>query len=122
MEDALAVRASEVKEQRERRLDAKRDREAARLRGTLTDLKASIQRRLEELESGLDEDQLRLFDSFDAEERERFDADISALRRRINQIDDDITQEIENLNARYAVRDIHWFPVAVEIAVPLGEV
>ena len=118
LEEALAARASEVKEQRERRLDAKRDREATRLRGTLTDLKTSIQRRLDELESGLDADQLRLFDP---EEQERFDADISALRRRIEQIDDDIAQEIENIEKRYAVRDIHWFPVAVEIAVPLGE-
>lgn len=119
LEQALATRAEEVRAQRERRLDAKRDREAARLQGTLTDLKTSIQRRLDELESSPDTEQLRLFD---AEEREQFEADIAALRRRIDQIDDDIATEIKNLEERYRVRDIHWFPVAVEVVVPLGEV
>ncbi len=59
---------------------------------------------------------------FDAEERERFQADIAALRRRLGEIDNDINREVANLIARYKVRDIHWFPVAVEIVVPLGEV
>ena len=119
LEQALTARADEVREQRRRRLDAKRDREAARLRGTLTDLKTSIQRRLDELEASPDTEQLRLFD---AEEREQFEADIAALRRRIDQIDGDIATEIKNLEERYKVRDIHPFPVAVEIVVPLGEV
>ncbi|WP_420435491.1 DISARM system SNF2-like helicase DrmD [Candidatus Poriferisocius sp.] len=117
LEQALAARAEEVRDQRERRLDAKRDREAARLQGTLTDLKTSIQKRLDELESSSDAEQLRLFD---AEEREQFEADIAALRRRIHQIDGDMATEVKNLEARYKVRDIHWFPVAVEIVVPLG--
>lgn len=119
LELALAARAEEIRDQRERRLDAKRDREAARLQGTLTDLKTSIQRRLEDLESSPDTEQLRLFD---AEEREQFEADVAALRRRIDQIDDDIATEIKNLEERYRVRDIHWFPVAIEVVVPLGEV
>ncbi len=58
---------------------------------------------------------------FDAEERERFQSDIAVLRRRLGEIDDDIKREVDNLMARYKVRGIHWFPVAVEIVVPLGE-
>ncbi|MCY3968278.1 MAG: hypothetical protein OXE93_01755 [bacterium] len=119
LEQALAARAEEVHDQRERRLDTKRGREADRLRSTLTDLKESIRRRLDDLESGDNSFQLALFDH---EESERFQADIAALRRRLDEIDDDIDTEINNLMARYKVRDIHWFPVAVEIVVPLGEI
>lgn len=56
------------------------------------------------------------------EERERFQTDIAALSRRLDEIDDDIDREVHNLMARYKVRNIHWFPVAVETVVPLGEV
>lgn len=115
LEEALKARAGEIRDQRERRMDAKRDREADRLRGTLNDLKDSIRRRLEEIESEAAAEQLRLFDP---EERQRFETDIKALRDRVERIDDDIAAEIENLSRRYAVRDINWFPVAVELLVP----
>ena len=72
---------------------------------------------MDELESSSDAEQLHLFD---AEEKEQFEADIAALRRRIHQIDGDMSTEVKNLEARYKVREIHWFPVAVEIVVPLG--
>ena len=115
LEEALRIRADEIRGQRERRMDAKRDREADRLRGTLSDLKTSIRRRLEEIESAALAEQLQLFDP---EERQRFETDVAALRSRIERIDDDIAVEIENLHGRYRVRDINWFPVAVELLVP----
>ena len=115
LEEALRIRAGEIRGQRERRMDAKRDREADRLRGTLSDLKTSIRRRLEEIESAPAVEQLPLFDP---EERQRFETDVAALRNRIERIDDDIAAEIQNLHQRYRVRDINWFPVAVELLVP----
>lgn len=115
LEEALRIRAGEIRGQRERRMDAKRDREADRLRGALSDLKTSIRRRLEEIESAPAVEQLPLFDP---EERQRFETDVAALRNRIERIDNDIAAEIQNLHQRYRVRDINWFPVAVELLVP----
>ena len=117
LESAVSARAEEVRSQRERRLDAKRDREAARLRGTLNDLRVSIQRKLQEFEDEAADLQLTLFeDDADGYQRLRFDMD--ALRERFARIDGDIDREVGNLQRRYEVRDIHWFPVAAEILVP----
>lgn len=118
LEEALRTRADEMREQRSRRMDAKRDTEEKRLRGTLTDLQASIQRRLQELEKSEAVEQLRLFDT---DERRQFDADVHALRERVARIGIDTEAEVEILRRRYAVRDVNWFPVAVEILVPRGE-
>ncbi len=63
-------------------------------------------------------EQLRLFDN---DERRQFDADVRALRERIERIDPDTESEVAILRSRYAVRDVHWFPVAVEILVPRSE-
>ena len=63
-------------------------------------------------------EQLRLFDT---DERRQFDADVRALRDRARRIGDDIDKEVEILRRRYEVRDVNWFPVAVEFLVPQGE-
>lgn len=118
LEEALRVRSEEVRDQRSRRMDAKRDTEEKRLRGTLADLQASIQRRLNELEQSENVTQLRLFD---IEERRQFDADVRALRARVEQLAEDVEKEVGILRRRYAVRDVNWFPVAVELLVPTGE-
>ena len=99
-------------------MDAKRDAEEKRLRGTLADLQASITRRLDELERSDEAEQLRLFDD---DERRQFEADVRALRERVERIGTDVEAEVEILRRRYAVRDVNWFPVAVEILVPEGE-
>lgn len=118
LESALRVRAEEIREQRGRAIDVKREAEERRLRGTLEDLKSSIQRCLDELERSDNVEQLRFFDT---EERRQFDADVGALRDRVSQIDTDIDTEVRNLRRRYAVRDVNWFPVAVEFLVPAGK-
>lgn len=118
LEEALRVRAEEMRQQRGRAMDAKRDAEEKRLRGTLADLQSSIQRRLDELENSDIVGQLLLFDM---EERRQFDADIRALRDRVRRIGDEADKEVEILERRYAVRDVNWFPVAVEFLVPRGE-
>lgn len=118
LEEALRARADDVRGQRERQMDDKRDREERRLRGTLADLKVSIRKRLDELETSEAAAQLRLFDD---EEAKRFGADARALRERIEHLDADVEAEVEVLRRRYAVRDVNWFPVAVEILVPEGE-
>ena len=118
LQEALRVRAEEMREQRSRAMDAKRDAEEKRLRGTLADLQSSIQRRLDELERSDPVEQLRLFDT---DERHQFEADVRALRDRVESIGADADKEVEILRRRYAVRDVNWFPVAVEILVPSGE-
>ena len=119
LEEALRVRAEEMREQRSRRMDAKREAEEKRLRGTLADLQSSIQRRLDELQESENVQQLRL--EFDSDERKQFDADAKALQERIERIGDDVDKEVDILRRRYAVRDVNWFPVAVELLVPRGE-
>ena len=118
LQEALRVRAEEMREQRSRAMDAKREAEERRLRGTLADLQSSIQRRLDELERSDNVEQLRLFDT---DERRQFDADVGALRDRVQRIGADADKEVEILRSRYAVRDVNWFPVAVEFLVPHGE-
>ena len=118
LQDALEARAQEVLDQRNRRMDAKRASEEERLRGTLTDLQSSIQRRLNEIEQSEQVEQLRLFDTG---ERQQFEADVRALRARIERIGDDIDKEVEILRRRYEVRDVNWFPVGVEFLIPGGE-
>ena len=120
LEQALMARAEEVRDQRSRRMDAKRDDEEKRLRGTLTDLRQSIERRLAEFERSELAEQLRLPD-FDEEEQRQFKADVDALRKRIERIDSDADREAEILRRRYNVRDVNWFPIAVEILVPATE-
>ena len=117
LQDALEARAGEVRDQRGRAIDNKRSREEQRLRGTLEDLKTSIVRRLDELERSENVEQLRLFDT---DERRQFDADVRALRNRAQRIEDDIDAEVESLRRRYEVRDVNWFPVAVEFLIPHG--
>ena len=118
LQEALKARAGEMREQRSRAMDAKRDAEENRLRGTLADLQSSILRRLDELETSESSAQLRLFDG---DERKQFDADMRALRDRVQRIGDDIDSEVEILRRRYDVRDVNWFPVAVEFLVPREE-
>ena len=118
LQAALEARAAEMLEQRSRAIDAKRSSEEQRLRGTLEDLRASILRRLDELERSENVEQLRLFDT---DERRQFDADVRALRDRARRIGDDIDAEVKILRRRYEVRDVNWFPVAVEFLVPQGE-
>jgi superfamily II DNA or RNA helicase len=117
LQEALRIRAEEIRRQRGRAMDAKRDAEERRLRGTLADLQSSIRRRLDELERSEDVEQLRLFDT---DERRQFDADVRALRDRVQRIGDDIDTEVGILRRRYAVRDVNWFPVAVEFLIPMG--
>ena len=118
LQDALQARAEEVREQRSRAMDAKRDAEEKRLRGTLSDLQSSIQRRLDELENSESAAQLQLFDT---DERRQFDADMRALRDRVERIGADADKEVDILRRRYEVREANWFPVAVEVLVPSGE-
>ena len=119
LQKALAARASEVLDQRSRAMDAKRDTEEKRLRGTLQDLRASILRRLDELQESETVEQLRLFDD---DGHRQIQADIQALRDRAERIGDDIEKEAEILQRRYEVRDVNWFPVAVEFLIPKGQV
>ena len=116
LQGALAARATEVLDQRSRAMDAKRDTEEKRLRGTLQDLRESILRRLKELQESDTVEQLRLFDT---DGHDQIQVDMQALRDRAERIGDDINKEAAILARRYAVRDVNWFPVAVEFLIPM---
>ena len=119
LENALRVRAEEIRAQRSRAIDAKRDAEERRLRGTLegpqVEYPASPRRVGNDPRA---RSSLRLFDT---EERRQFDADVGALRDRVSRIDTDIDTEVGILRRRYEVRDVklvsRW---AVEFLIPAG--
>lgn len=117
LENALESRANEVLRQRRRAIKEKRISEEKRLRGTLEDLQASIQSRLDDLEAEAFP-QLRLFNT---EEQQQFQADLRALGQRVQRIGDDIDKEIGILRLRYDVQDVNCFPVAAELLVPFKE-
>ena len=118
LESALAARAEEVRDQRGRQMDAKREAEEKRLRETLRDLQESIRRELRTIEGPERVEQISFFD---ADENKQYQKDLAALRERVERIDDDIAAEVDILRRRYAVRDHNWFPVAIELLIPNGE-
>lgn len=117
VESILSARAEEVGRQREARLDKRRDAEIDSIRSVLTDLKASIEKELGDLARKPEVFQLR-FEGFDTDERLQFERDLDALRRRVEEIPDEIEREVARLSDRYRTRDIRVFPVAVTFLVP----
>ncbi len=81
----------------------------------LTDLRATIEAQLDELE-GDREVQLTL--DFDLDEREQFRRDVDALRRRLDDIPAEIEREQDAIRRRYADPVPRLFPAAVTFLLP----
>ncbi len=79
----------------------------------LTDLRATIQSQLDELEG---DQQLTL--DFDLDERDQFRRDVDALRRRLDEIPSEIIHEQEAIRHRYANPVPRLFPAAVSFLLP----
>lgn len=84
------------------------------MREVLSDLRRSIGARLDELEGT--EVQLTL--DFSLDERQQHDRDLDALRRRLDQIPDEIEREVAAVQRRYAGPTPRLFPAAVTFLVP----
>lgn len=113
--EAVHARGEEVARQRNRELERRLADETRQVTDVLTDLRATIQSRLDEIAAGEANPQLSLFD---AEERAQFDRDRAALQRRLDEIPDEIERETAALAARYAARDPRVFPISVTFLVP----
>lgn len=123
LETALEARASEVGEQRRRRLDQRRDAERTAIERVLEELSTTIRSELDALGNEPEVVQLKLEGMDDDDERRQFRRDLDALRRRIDEIPAEIDAERARITARYETRDVRRFPVSVTFLVPppMGE-
>lgn len=110
---AIEQRGREVAESIERRLSERMREDAERVRGVLGELAERIRGQLEAYEK--DGTQLTLFD---AVERDQFERDVQALRRRLDAIPDEIEREVAAIVRRYADPVPRVFPAALSILIP----
>jgi ubiquinone biosynthesis protein UbiJ len=83
----------------------------------MTQLSNAIRRELDESEQGRAE-QLSMFDAASDHERSQVARDIDALRRRLDEIPEEIERDAERLRQRYDNPHQAVFPAAVTILVP----
>jgi S-adenosylmethionine synthetase len=98
LQKTLAIRAE--KEQRD-------------IRSILVELQESIRKELSQPAVV----QLQ-FTGFSQDERQQYERDLDALEERANQIDDEIRQEVQRIQQRFADPQPRLFPVAVTYLVP----
>jgi superfamily II DNA or RNA helicase len=108
---ALERRARDRAESLKKALSDREQEDVAAIQDVLTDLRRSIERELKQPEA----EQLALFAP---EEREQFQRDVDALRRRLETIPADIERESEAIRHRYADPEPRLFPAAVTFLVP----
>lgn len=92
-------------------LKERAETEASKLASVLRELERAIRKELNE------GDPIQLTFDF-AEEQEQRERDLSALRRRLEQIPVEIEEETEHLRARYRNPSARLFPVAITYLVP----
>jgi superfamily II DNA or RNA helicase len=105
---ALEARMHERTRNLERHLDERAEKEVEKLRTVLTELQRAIQGELQA------EETLQL-DLFEKEQRDR---DLSALRRRLEEIPGEIERESQHLRARFHQPSARLFPIAITYLVP----
>lgn len=112
---SLEARFAEKVSSLEKTLAKAAEREKKDIEALLIDLAASIRAGLGDVEAQVKQLQL---DFGDSDERKQASADVAALRARLEQIPEEIKQEQELIDRRYA--DMHplMFPAAVTILVP----
>lgn len=113
--DAVEARGRERAESLERTLAERAANDIDSIGAVLTDLRATIEAQLDELE-GDREVQLTL--EFDVDEREQFRRDVDALRRRLDDIPGEIEREQDAIRRRYADPVPRLFPAAVTFLLP----
>lgn len=111
---ALDRRSETVQDAKRRELAERADAEAEAVRTVLTDLQRQITADLDALTAERTE-QLSFFSD---PEREQSQRDLDALRRRLEEIPDEIQREVEAVYRRFTDPEVHIFPAAVTLLVP----
>ena len=111
---ALERRAESVQEAKQRELADRAAAEADAVRAVLTDLQRQISADLDDLA----EQRTVQLDLFTEPEREQSQRDLDALRRRLEEIPDEIEREVAAVARRFTDPETHVFPAAVTILVP----
>ena len=111
---ALDRRSETVQDSKTRELKERADVEAEAVRTVLTELQRQINADLDKLAEERSE-QLSLFTE---PEREQSQRDLDALRRRLEEIPDEIVREMAAVRRRFTDPESHIFPAAVTLLIP----
>ncbi len=108
---SLEARMKERKAAIHRTLSARAEKEAKDITAILTELKAAIEKELNDPE-------YRQLELFSDPEKEQFERNKDALRARVKEIPREIEHEVESIKSRFADPQVRLFPVAVTFLVP----
>jgi superfamily II DNA or RNA helicase len=108
---SLEARMKERKAAIYRTLSARAEKEAKDITAILTELKAAIEKELNDPE-------YRQLELFSDPEKEQFERNKDALRARVKEIPEEIEREVESIKSRFAEPQVRLFPVAVTFLVP----
>jgi hypothetical protein len=111
---ALERRAETVQDSKQRELADRAEAEADAVRTVLTELQRQIGDDLD----ALAEERAEQLELFTAPEREQSERDLEALRRRLEEIPDEIEREVAAVGRRFADPETHLFPAALTLLVP----
>ena len=111
---ALDRRSDAVQEAKRRELADRQEAEAAAVRVVLTDLQRHIAADLD----AIAEERLVQLELFTEPEREQSQRDLDALRRRLEEIPDEIEREVAAVARRFTDPETHVFPAAVTLLLP----
>jgi hypothetical protein len=110
---ALEARKNDLLNGLQKKLEERAEKEARDIRTILTELKDAIEKELDEPQYV----QLELPGMSDPE-RDEFERNKGALRRRVKEIPDEINREVKALKERFANLQTRVFPVAVTFLTP----
>jgi superfamily II DNA or RNA helicase len=114
---AMEARAKDLLSSLKRSLGERADADVKNLTEVMLQLQTSIQRELASINGG-QPDQLGLFDERSESERKQRRSDIDTMRRRGEEIPQEIERETERLRRRYGDPREIVFPAAVSFLVP----
>jgi len=111
---ALEARRVERTKNLEKNLDERAEKEANKLKTVMTELQRAIQAELDRK----DGPQLLLDLGGDEPGKQQRERDMAALRRRLNEIPEEIRRESDHIRSRFANPSARLFPVAVTWLIP----
>ena len=109
---ALDARMNERTKNLAKTLQERADRDVGKLKAIMSELQKTIQAELNDKEGP------RQLHMFAMDERDQWERDRSALRRRTQEIPEEIERESEHIQSRFANPSARLFPVAVTWLIP----